>query len=122
MRYRPLLSASILALLFVPLTSCISGPSLTSIVVSPDTMSFGGPNLQAQLTATGYYTHPNHPPVVRNITNEVTWASSVTQCVIVSQTGLITSQGNVCSNIQVTASKSGFNGLISGTMIVNVTQ
>ncbi len=109
--------------LILPFTACTTGdPSLTSIVVSPTTMNFGGAGLQTQLTATGYFTHPGHPAVTEDITNQVTWASSTVGCVTVSQTGMITSGSNVCSNILVTASAPGFNGLISGSMTVNVTQ
>ena len=114
--------ALLLAGLVLPLTSCVSSPSLTSITVSPTTMNFGGAGLTTQLTATGYYTHPNHPAETKNITDEVTWASSTPECVTVSSTGFITSGGNTCTNILVTASAHGFNGLISGSMTVNVTQ
>ena len=123
MRYRPLLGVLALATLSMPLVSCINSPSLTSIVVSPSTMNFGGAGLHAQLTAIGYYTHPNHPPITRDITDEVTWESSASpDCVIVNNTGAITTGGNVCSNILVSASMPGFNGIITGTMTVNVTQ
>ncbi|HEY1648076.1 MAG TPA: hypothetical protein VGF96_08850 [Terracidiphilus sp.] len=122
MRYRLFLGAMLVTCLMVPLTSCTSSPSLTSITVSPNTMNFGGAGLTGQLIATGSYTHPDHPPITRDITDEVTWESSATQCVTVTSTGFITTGGNICSNILVTASAPGFNGLISGTMTVNVTQ
>jgi hypothetical protein len=114
--------ALLLAGLVLPITSCSNSPSLTSIVVSPSTMNFGGAGLTTQLTATGYYTHPNHPAETKNITDEVTWASSTPECVTVSSTGFITSGHNTCTDIPVTASAPGFNGLISGSMTVNVTQ
>ena len=119
---RSLFKALMLIGIALPIASCTSSPSLTSIVVTPASMNFGGAGLTTQLTATGYYTHPNHPAKTEDITNQVSWASSTPACVTVSSTGLITSGGNVCSNIPVTASAPGFNGLISGSMIVNVTQ
>jgi hypothetical protein len=122
MRNRSLLGALLMIGVLIPITSCTSSPSLTSIVVSPNTMNFGGAGLTTQLTATGYYTHPGHPATIKDITNQVTWASSTTQCVTVSNTGFITSGSNVCSNILVSASAPGFPGLITGTMTVNVTQ
>jgi hypothetical protein len=122
MRNRTLSGALLLIGALVPLTSCNNSPGLTSIVVSPSVMNFGGPGLTTQLTAMGYYTHANHPPIVRDITNQVNWASSTTQCVTVSTTGVITSGQNICSGILITASSPGFNGLISATMTVNVTQ
>lgn len=122
MRNRLLLVASLLVGVVVPITSCNSSPDLTSIVVTPGTMLFGGPGLTTQLTATGYYTHPNHPAITKDITDQVTWASATPDCVTVSSTGLITSGYNTCTNILITASMKGFNGLIAGTMTVNVTQ
>lgn len=116
--FRALLLVGILA----PLSSCGTSPSLTSITVTPGVMNFGGAGLTTQLTATGAYTHPGHPAELKDITNQVTWASATVQCVTVSSSGLITSQNNTCSNITVSASAPGFSGLISGSMSVNVTQ
>lgn len=121
MRDRSLLGALLLAAL-VPLSSCINSPSLTSIVVTPSVMNFGGPGLTTQLTAIGHYTRPNHADVTKDITSEVTWKSATTDCVTVSNTGLITSGQNVCSGIPVSASMQGFHGIIIGSMTVNVTQ
>jgi hypothetical protein len=116
--FRPLLLIGLVA----SLTSCGTTPSLTSITISPSTMNFGGAGLTTQLTATGSYTHPGHAAETKDITNQVTWASATPQCVTVNSTGLITSGGDVCSNIIVSASAPGFNGTITGTMTVNVTQ
>ncbi len=107
--------------LIVPLTSCTSSPSLTSIAVTPTTMNFGGPGLTTQLTATGSYTHPDHAAILKDITDQVTWTSATPACVTVSSTGLITSQNATCTNILVTASAPGFPGTITGSMTVNVT-
>jgi hypothetical protein len=85
-------------------------------------MNFGGAGLTGQLTAIGSYTHPGHAPETKDITDQVSWLSSASQCVTVNNTGLITTGGNVCSNILVTASAPGFNGDITGSMTVNVTQ
>jgi uncharacterized protein YjdB len=122
MRDRSLLGALLVSVFLVPITSCINSPSLTSITVSPSTMNFGGAGLTGQLMAIGSYTHPGHAPTTKDITNSVTWTSSASQCVTVSNTGLITTGGNVCSNILVTASAPGFHGDITGSMTVNVTQ
>lgn len=122
MRNRTLSGALLFIGALVPVTSCNNSPSLTSIVVTPSVMNFGGAGLTTQLRATGYYSRVDHPPVVKDITTLVDWSSSTPQCVTVSNTGLITSGQNICSGIPITASKQGFNGLISGTMTVNVTQ
>jgi len=122
MRDRLSFGALLLGCALLPLSSCTSSPSLTSIVVTPSVMNFGGPGLTTQLTATGYYTHPGHPAETRDITALVDWKSATTQCVTVTATGLIESGQNICSGILITASTQGFNGLIAGTMTVNVTQ
>ena len=122
MRNRSLLGALLITGILIPITSCISSPSLTSIAVSPSVMNFGGPGLHTQLTAIGSYTRPGHATVTRDITTSVNWASATPECVTVSSTGLIESQENICSGIQITASSQGFHGLIQGTMTVNVTQ
>jgi Bacterial Ig-like domain (group 2) len=122
MRYRPPVGAFLLLGLVLPLTSCVESPSLTSITISPTNMNFGGAGLQAQLTATGYYSHPGHPTATKDITDSVTWSSSATECVTVSSTGVITSGSDACSNILITASAAGFPGYISANMTVNVTQ
>ncbi len=109
-------------IVLVSLTSCTNSPSLTSITVSPTTMNFGGAGLTTQLTAIGSYTSGTHPAQTKDITSQVTWASATPQCVTVSSTGLITSGGNTCSGILIRASAPGFNGDISGSMTVNVTQ
>jgi hypothetical protein len=121
MRDRSLLGALLLIGLVVPLTSCNSSPSLTSISVSPTSINFGGAGLTTQLLAIGSYTHPGHPAITKDITDQVTWSSASTDCVTVSSGGLITSQNDSCSNIPVTASAPGFNGDITGSMTVNVT-
>jgi hypothetical protein len=122
MRNRSLLGALLVTGVLIPVTSCVNNPSLTSIVVSPSVMNFGGPGLTTQLTAVGYYTRPNHAPITKDITNQVDWKSSTNDCVTVTSTGVITSGQNICSGILITASAQGFHGYISGTMIVNVSQ
>ncbi len=122
MRNRSLLGALLIIGVLIPITSCTSSPSLTSIAVTPNAVNFGGQGVTSQLTAIGNYTHPGHPPITKDITDQVTWATSADQCVTVTKTGYITSGGNVCSGILISASMPGFNGLITGTMTVNVTQ
>ncbi len=122
MRNRSLLGALLIIGVLIPITSCTSSPSLTSIAVTPTTVNMGGAGVTSQLTAIGSYTHPGHPAITKDITDQVTWATSADQCVTVTKTGYITSGGNVCSGILISASMPGFNGLITGTMTVNVTQ
>jgi hypothetical protein len=122
MRDRSLFGALLLVGALVPITSCSVSPGLTSIVVTPSVMNFGGPGLTTQLQAIGHYTRPDHADVTKDITKEVTWASATTDCVTVNSTGLITSGQNICSGIEIRAYAQGFHGTIVGYMTVNVTQ
>jgi hypothetical protein len=120
---------SLRALLFVglllPLASCSNGdPSLTSIVVSPSTETVtlappGSAQGSTQFTAIGYYTHPGHTATTRDITQEVTWASSDVQVANIVATGanagFATATGWVnggawTGNTMITASAPGFHG------------
>jgi hypothetical protein len=122
MFYRRCFGAMMLAAALVSLSSCNNSPGLTAITVTPTTMDFGGAGLTTQLTAIGTYSEVGHPAMTKNITDQVTWSSATPDCVTVSSTGLITTGGNDCTNILITASMQGFNGIITGTMTVNVTQ
>ena len=102
MRGRFFLSTLLFAGILLPLTSCSTDPSLTSIVISPDTVTVTlAPNGIAQgysqFTAIGYYTHPGHAAGTRDITSEVTWASSGTQVSTIvtggAKAGLATATG-----------------------------
>lgn len=123
MRNRSLFGALFLAAVVLPLSSCINNGSLTSIVVSPATVtatqSFG---LQAQFTAIGYYTRPNHTPITKDITNQVTWTTAFPQMVTIDSTGLATVTGAAYGNTIITASAQGFHGIIRGTANFTVTQ
>jgi hypothetical protein len=65
---------------------CSSGQRLETITVTPATVVFGAPDptLKVQLTATGTYIHP---VATKDITNQVTWSSAVTQVATVNSTG-----------------------------------
>lgn len=135
MRYRSLLGALLAACLILPSTSCVTGPSLTSIVISPSTFTTTLallPNGQAapsseqiwtQYTATGYYTHPGHPAETKDLTNQVTWLSYTPLLVTINSSGIATVTGSATGFSQITASLQGFNGLITSntsTFTVNL--
>jgi hypothetical protein len=108
--------ASLLAIL-----SCAAPQRLVSISVTPATVVFGAPDptLHAQLTATGTY---EHPPATKDITNQVTWTSSITQVAQVSSTGLL-SPSTYCGVSPITASlltNTPKGNVITGTMNVTV--
>lgn len=105
----------------LPVAGCGNRQQLVSIQVTPATITFGSvdPALFAQLTATGTYTHP---PATKDITNQVTWTSSITQVAQVSSTGKVT-PNIACGISTVTASLTSntpLGNVVSGTMSVTV--
>ena len=114
--------------------SCGRDQELVSIQVQPTTENFGDSNtpvqfdagLQVQLSALGTYIHP---PVTKDITDQVTWVSNTPQMVAVNSTGLLTATGAACGNALVSAtvttnrSSGGINSsgaLVTGSMTANV--
>lgn len=105
----------------LPVAGCGSNQRLESIAVTPTTVVFGSadPSLFVQLTATGTYTHP---PATKDITNQVTWTTSVPQVAVVSATGKV-SPSTACGVASVSASlttNDPTGNVISGTTSVTV--
>jgi hypothetical protein len=96
------------ALLF-SLANCGRDQELVGIQIQPSTETFGDGTepvssdngLTVQLQALGTYIHP---PVTKDITNQVVWASNDTQMMTVNSTGLVTATGGVCGSTLVSAS------------------
>lgn len=115
------------------LVSCGHDQRLISISIQPDTETFGAATipvnedagLSVQLRALGSYIHP---PVTKDITNQVTWASNTPNLVTVNSTGLATATGNECGgsliSATVTTNNAGSVGssgaIITGFMTANV--
>jgi len=108
-------------------SSCGDPQELVGITVQPGSVTFGASNipvsadagLTTQLTALGTYVHP---PVTKDITSQVTWASSDNQEVTVSSTGLITATGVVCGpntliSAKVTTNANGSGVSSSGAVV-----
>jgi hypothetical protein len=125
----------IIAISLLSVSSCGDPQELVSIQIEPGSETFGQADipviqdkgLQAQLTALGTYIHP---PVTKDITNQVTWASNETQIMTVTPGGLITATGAVCggalitATVQTNADASGVSSsgaVVSGNMIATVT-
>jgi trimeric autotransporter adhesin len=127
MRYRSLLGALLLTGAVLPVVSCSTSPSLTSIVISPSSytttlvLTASGASApttqqgQTLYTATGYYTHPGHPAATKDLTNEVNWLSYTPELVTVATNGVATVTGGAIGTTQVTASMPGFNGDVIST-------
>ena len=116
------------------LFSCARDQELVSISVAPDTEIFGASNipvsadagLSVQLRAVGHYIHP---PVAKDITNQVTWASDDVQMVTINSTGLITATGFSCGSTIVSATvntnssvgnRTSRGAIVTGSMTASV--
>ncbi|HEY4053326.1 MAG TPA: hypothetical protein VGL74_06270 [Terriglobales bacterium] len=114
--------------------SCAHDQQLVSIAVQPGTETFGDSNtpvsadagLSVQLRALGHYIHP---PVTKDITNEVVWGSNDPQIAIVNSTGLLTATGDVCGGAIVSATvttntstgnRTSSGALVTSSMTANV--
>jgi len=101
--------------LLLSLSSCGHDQELIAITIQPPTETFGAPNvpvsadagLNVNLRAYGSYIHP---PVTKEITNQVTWSSNTPQMVTVDAAGTITATGNACGNTLVSATMPASNG------------
>lgn len=115
-----------LAGMLLGVNSCGHSQQLESIQVQPISETFGASNIQVsddagltvQLRALGTYIHP---PVTKDITNQVTWASNDTQMMTVNSTGLLTVTGFTCGGALVSATlqtNTSTGGLSSSGAIV----
>ncbi len=119
---------------FLTLSSCGRDQQLTSIQIQPITENFGNSTtqvsadagLQVQLRALGTYIHP---PVTKDITNQVTWNSNTPQMMTVDANGLVTVTGVTCGSTLISATVntgkssggiSSSGALVTGYMTGNV--
>jgi Bacterial Ig-like domain (group 2) len=92
----------------VLLLSCGRDQELVSIQIQPASVTFGSSTVpvidnagaQSQLQALGSYIHP---PVTKDITNQVTWSSNTPQMMTVDSSGLLTVTGLACGTATVSA-------------------
>ena len=116
------------------LPACGHKQQLISITVTPAEENFGSTKtpvdldagLSVQLRALGSYIHP---PVSKDITNQVTWTSNTPQMVTVDANGLIMATGQACGNTIISATVttnrsegdiSSSGALVTGSMQANV--
>ena len=118
MIYRSLLCVSAVAITF--LTGCTKSSTLTSIQVTPSTVTIGTIGGTGQFTAIGTYSRGgNHPVTTQNITDEATWASSSTDVATIDSTGLATAVG--AGTTTITATMNGSSGPVVGSAVLTVT-
>jgi len=116
------------------LSSCGRSQELVSIQIQPPVETIGASNIpviqdagaQVQLRALGTYIHP---PVTKDITSSVTWASNTPQMFTVNTTGLLTATGASCGGTLVSATLttntssggiSSSGAVVTGYMTANV--
>ena len=109
------------------LPSCGHNQQLVSIGIQPTAETFGAVNIplsqdagaNVQLRALGSYIHP---PVTRDITNQVIWNSNTAGLATVNNTGVLTATGMACGNalISATVNKNSSDGGItaSGAVVI----
>jgi hypothetical protein len=116
-----------LGVLLLSLANCGRDQELVGILIQPgaetvgatDTPVIDNAGAQTQLTALGSYIHP---PVTKDITNQVTWVSNTPQMFTVDSTGLLTATGQSCGSTlvsaTVTTNKSAGGISSSGAIVV----
>jgi len=114
--------------------SCGRSQQLVSIAIQPSVETIGSSTTpviddfgaQVQLRALGTYIHP---PVTKDITNQVTWSSNTPQMFTVSSTGLLSATGLSCGGTLVSATAntntstggiSSSGAIVTGYMTGNV--
>ena len=128
------LATTILAGCLITSFSCAHDQQLVSIDVVPTSETFGASNipvsadagLSVQLRALGHYIHP---PVTKDITNQVLWGSNDAQMFTINPTGLLTATGFVCGGSVISATvntnsstggRSSSGAVVTGSMTANV--
>jgi uncharacterized protein YjdB len=101
----------------LPIAGC-TNPLAVSVSVSPTSQSVAV-GQTVQFTALGVYGHgSNHPSSSQDITDSVTWTSSVPAVATISATGVAT--GVSVGSTTITASINGFTGVVSAKAILTV--
>ncbi len=133
-RLSPWVGLCVVVLLMGALPACGHKQQLVSITIVPAIENFGSSKtpvdldrgLNVQLRALGSYIHP---PVTKDITNQVAWVSNTPQMVTVDSTGLITATGLSCGGTIISATVttnhsdgnvSSSGALVTGSMQANV--
>lgn len=110
--------ALFLVALAIPFAGC-SNPLVDEIAISPTTQSVSV-NQSVQFTAEGLTGHgTNHPGTVSNITDQVTWTSSVPSVATINASGVAT--GVSAGTTTISATINGFTGILGATAQLTVT-
>jgi len=107
-RWSGIFSLVVAGVLALNLSSCGHDEQLVSISITPASETFGASDilvsedagLNVQLRALGSYIHP---PVTKDITNQVTWSSNSPNVANVNSSGVLTAAGIDCGNTLISA-------------------
>ncbi|MBV9573381.1 MAG: Ig-like domain-containing protein [Acidobacteriales bacterium] len=125
----------IAALVLALLPACGHQQELVGITIQPSTEVFGSTTTSlsqdAQATPIPLIAYGTfiHPPVTKDITNQVVWTSNTTDVATVTSTGLLQPAGIACGNALISAtvttnsSDGGIHSsgaLVTGTMTATV--
>jgi hypothetical protein len=133
-KWSALMGLCVALFLLAALSACGHEQQLVSITVVPATENFGSSKtpvdldkgLNVQLRALGSYIHP---PVTKDITNQVVWSSNTPDMVMVNATGLIAPTGTACGGTIISATVttnhsdgniSSKGAIVTGSMQANV--
>ena len=120
MKLRPIFCLSLAIALAAFLAGCDLHPgTLNSIQVSPSAASAAQPGTVVQFTATALYTHGPDAPTTKDVTAQVTWASSTATVATVDASGVATAVG--AGTTSITATMSASHGPVSGVASMDVT-
>jgi len=89
------------------LLSCASSYDLSGVSITPPTASVGPTGATVQFAATALYIRSSHPSTTKDVTNQVTWASSNPAAVTINSSGLATAVG--VGSTTITATLKGFS-------------
>jgi uncharacterized protein YjdB len=111
--------ALFLVALAIPFAGC-SNPLVDEIAISPATPQSISVGQQLSFTAVGLTGHgTTHPGTVSNITDQVTWSSSVPAVATINAEGVAT--GVAAGTTTITATINGYTGLLGATVQLTVT-
>jgi hypothetical protein len=131
---KSLFALMILSAITILLLNCGRDQELESIQVQPVSETFGSSTIpliddagaQVQLQALGTYIHP---PVTKDITDQVAWSSNTPQLMTVNSSGVLTVTGSACGTALISATVttnkstggiSSSGALVTGYMTGNV--
>jgi uncharacterized protein YjdB len=112
-----LVRAFVAACVLIPIAGC-SNSIVGSIAVSPTAQSLSV-GQTVQFKATGIFPHRTASSTTEDLTNQVTWTSSVPAIATVNSSGLATAVS--AGSTTITATTAGYTGTLTATATVTVT-